>query len=140
MLDKDILPGVAAALLRPGAEPVTATSTHTATTDVHPALQTLLDKTAPAMRSVFHGRCPEAVLLSQVAAEAQASLVADGVHDPEHAQIIDRMSLLLSGAVIAGMLLRESGEPAHERPIPPCSSCAPALDALGVRAVEVPAP
>ncbi|MFF4922549.1 MULTISPECIES: YwqJ-related putative deaminase [unclassified Kitasatospora] len=139
MSDDDIPPGVGAALLRPGAEAVTATSTHTATTDAHPAVRSLLDRTAPAMRSLFHGRCPEVVLLSRVAAEARAALVAEGVHDPGHDRVIERMGLLLSGAVIAGILLREPGDPAHERPIPPCSSCAPALDALGVRVVEAPA-
>ncbi|MFF1907750.1 YwqJ-related putative deaminase [Kitasatospora sp. NPDC058218] len=136
MFDEDISPGVAATLVRPGSGQVTASSVHSAATTAHPAVRFLLDRVDPAMRSAFHGRCPEVVLLSGIAAEAQASLTADGVHDPGPARILDRMSLLLSGAVIAGRLLREWGDPVHERPIPPCSSCAPALDALGVRVVE----
>ncbi|MBD0669461.1 hypothetical protein BU198_01690 [Streptomyces sp. CBMA156] len=101
-----------------------------------PAVQSLLDRVGPAMRSLFHGRCPDAVLLSQVAAEARAALVAEGVDHPANARVLDRTATLLSGAVIAATLVREWGDPAHGRPIPPCSSCAPVLEALGVRVAE----
>ncbi|MFI6581989.1 YwqJ-related putative deaminase [Embleya sp. NPDC050493] len=139
MFDNLLPPGVGAALQRPGMEPMTAVGAHTTSVDLHPAVTALLDRTEPAMRSVFHGRCPDALLLSEVAVEAEASLAAEGTHDPDHEVVLDRMRDLLRGAAIAAILLREPNDPAHERPIPPCSSCAPALAALGVTILEVPA-
>ncbi|MET7298747.1 YwqJ-related putative deaminase [Embleya sp. NPDC005575] len=139
MFDNLLPPGVGAALQRPDMEPMTAVSAHTAIVDLHPAVAALLDRTGPEMRSVFHGRCPDALLLSQVAVEAEASLAAEGTHDPDHEVVLDRMRHLLRGAALAAILLREPNDPAHERPIPPCSSCAPALADLGVTILEVPA-
>ncbi|MGC0421683.1 YwqJ-related putative deaminase [Embleya sp. AB8] len=138
MFDNPPPPGVGAALQRTGMEPMTAVSAHTTTVELHPAVSALLDRTGPESRSVFHGRCPEALLLSRVAVEAEASLAAEGIHEVDHELVLDRMRQLLRGAVLAAILLREPNDPAHERPIPPCSSCAPALAALDVTIAEVP--
>ncbi|MFD9421401.1 MULTISPECIES: YwqJ-related putative deaminase [unclassified Streptomyces] len=99
---------------------------------MHPTVSALLDRTGPAMRSVFHGRRPEALLLSQVAVEAEASLAAEGAYGSDENAVLDHMRQLLRGAVVSAMPLREPNDPVHERPIPPCSSCAPAPAALGV--------
>ncbi|WP_406282573.1 YwqJ-related putative deaminase [Embleya sp. NBC_00896] len=139
VFDNQMPPGIGAALQRVGTETMTAVSAHTTTVNLHPAVAALLDRTEPAMRSMFHGRCPEALLLSRVAVEAEASLAAEGTHAPDHELVLARMRQLLRGAVVAAMLLREPNDPHHERPIPPCSSCAPALAALGVGILEVPA-
>ncbi|MCX4679297.1 YwqJ-related putative deaminase [Streptomyces sp. NBC_01433] len=139
MFDNRMPPGVGATLRRAGAATMTVVSAHTTTVNVHPSVSALLDRTGPSMRSVFHGRCPEALLLSRVAVEAEASLAAEGTYESDENAVLDRMRQLLRGAVVTAMLLPEPNDPVHERPIPPCTSCAPALAALEVRILGVPA-
>ncbi len=126
-------PGVGATLYRPGRHPEQKVSAHTATVPAHPAVLALLDRTEPAMRSAFHGRCPDVLLLSAVAAEAETSLTVEGLAAWTTETLLERLRRLLRGSLLTAVLLREPHDPAGGRPIPPCSSCAPALVALGVR-------
>ncbi|MGC9382275.1 YwqJ-related putative deaminase [Streptomyces sp. MH13] len=131
-------PGVGATLYRPGRRPEHAVSTHSDAVVAHPVVLALLDRTPPAMRSVFHGRCPDVLLLSVVAAEAEASLAAEGAA-PVFGAVLAQMRSLLRDSLLTAVLLREPHDASDGRPIPPCSSCAPALTALGVRS-DGPAP
>lgn len=77
----------------------------------HAAVREALDAVPPGARSPFHGQCAEIHCLMQ------AFEAGDDV----------------AGGTLSTARVRGPNSPAHGTPIPPCPSCQPVLDKLGVR-------
>ncbi|WP_420855681.1 YwqJ-related putative deaminase [Streptomyces oceani] len=131
-----ILPAVAAALSVRG-ETHTCTGSKTGRgTELHPLVRDFLDTLGPDQRARQAGRCPEAVLLSQVlsSAEASRSRKKRGRKPLSHGEA----KRTLKHAKLTTRRIREHGDPLHGSFAPPCHSCAPLLEHFGVRTVAVP--
>jgi len=93
---------------------------------LHPVVRQVLDELPTGRRERFAGWCAEAVLVSdRLYAADEAAGRPLGAMEARAA---------LWGARVVVTRVRESGDPTHGQPEPPCRSCAFLLDWLGIGA------
>lgn len=130
-----LLPAVAAALsLRDGEVHTLAGRKADAEPELHPLIGEFLDRLPLEQRERFTGRCPEAVLLSKYLSTVDAGRSKRAAKKP---MSLHDARKALKGAKLTTVRIREEDDPAHGTHAPPCRSCAPLLDHLAVRSVEV---
>ena len=127
-----ILPALAAALSVRGSTYTCASSKSEHPPTHHPLVQDFLDALPITQRERFTGRCPEAVLLSQYLAIADANRSKRARRKPMSHSEAKRA---LKHAKLTTRRIREEGDPEHGSFAPPCRSCAAMLDHFGVRTV-----
>lgn len=130
-----LMPIVAAALSLRGGETHTCAGEKTDRAPVlHPLVAAFLDGLPLERRERFTGRCPEAVLLSQFFAEAEATRSRRASRKPLSEGDARKA---LRGARLTTVRIREEGDPAHGTHQPPCRSCVPLLEHFGVQIVSL---
>jgi len=91
--------------------------------ELHPVVRRFLNELPTAQRERFFGWCAEAVLVSNRLYQVESAGA--------------RLSLTAARAALWGARMRitrvrETDDPAHGQPQPPCRSCAALLDWFGV--------
>ena len=94
----------------------------------HPVVQQILDNIPPAKQATWQGNCAEVDAISQALRAAEA-------RTGQPITTIEQARQALSGSTMQTAKVRPPNSPnaaQNGTPIPPCSSCQPLLDALGI--------
>ncbi|MFJ6212649.1 YwqJ-related putative deaminase [Streptomyces sp. NPDC092296] len=129
-----LLPAVAAALSVRGGTHTHPGYKNDPLPELHPLVAGFLAGLPLEHRERFTGRCPEAMLLSQYLATAEANRSRRAARKPLS---LAEARKALKGARLTTVRIREEGDPAHGTHQPPCRSCEPMLAHFGVRSVAV---
>jgi hypothetical protein len=97
--------------------------------DLHPLVRRVLNALPVTRRERYLGWCAEPVLISD-----RLYAASDGA-SASLSEAAARSAL--AGARLVVTRIRESGDPAHGTPQPPCRSCAALLDHFGVSVIDV---
>ncbi|MFC9324670.1 YwqJ-related putative deaminase [Kitasatospora sp. NPDC057015] len=137
-LRDSLLPALAAALSLRGGEVLTlAGDKAEQRPDLHPLIGDFLDALPVEQLERFTGLCPEALLLSQHLVAVDTGRSKRAARKPLG---LGEARKSLKGARLTTVRIREENDPAHGTHAPPCRSCEPLLEHLGVQSVAVGPP
>jgi hypothetical protein len=100
--------------------------------NLHPAVWDFVNSMPADQRRSYTGRCAESALISDQLWKLDADR-ADG-----RTSTINEATSHFVGSVMTSRMVREPGNPDHNKPTAPCVVCAALLDVLGVGIVGSP--